>query len=172
MPILVESPSHASSHRHVRRERLLAVAAAVAAALLVWVIARYGAGVSLRTPAVSAGHQPSVLTPGFVAAVSCLVSLGAWAFIEVVERMVRRPRRVWLATGFVALGISLLAPLSGHGVTTVQRIALVCMHLAVGAVLITMFARSASTVGQSRPERRASRPGRTDPQTRGTGATR
>ena len=117
-------------------------------------IARYGAGVSLRTPTVSAGHQPSVLTPGFVAIVSSLVGLGAWALIEVVERMVRSPRRVWFATGLVTLGISLLAPMSGHGVTILQRVALICMHLAVGVVLITMFARSASTVGRSRFERR------------------
>jgi Family of unknown function (DUF6069) len=95
-----------------------------------------------------------------------------WGFIEVAERRFRRPRRVWLATGLVALGISLSAPLSGHGVTTAQRIALASMHLAVGAVLIPMFARSAGAVGRSRHERRASRARRSDPQTPGTEAPR
>lgn len=170
MPMSVEPSSHTDSLRHVRQERLVAVAATVAAALLVWAIMRYGAGVSLRTPAFSAGHQPSVLTPGFVAAVSGLVSLGAWGFIEVAERRFHRPRRVWLATGLVALGISLSAPLSGHGVTTSQRIALACMHLAVGAVLIPMFARSAAAVGQSRHERLASRGRGSDPRTSGAEA--
>jgi Family of unknown function (DUF6069) len=170
MPMSVEPSSHTASLRHTWRERLLAVAAAIAAALLVWAIVRYGAGVSLRTPAFSTGQQPAVLTPGFVAAVSGLVSLGAWALIEVVQRRFHRPRRVWLATGLVALAISLSAPLSGHGVTTAQRVALACMHLAVGAVLIPMFARSAVAVGRSRHERRASRAGRSDLQTLGNGA--
>jgi hypothetical protein len=160
-----EPSSSTPALRHVGRDRLLAVAAAVAAAVLVWAIMRYGAGVSLRTPAFSAGQQPSALTPGFVAAASGLVSLGAWGFIAVVERRFRRPRRVWLATGLVALGISLSAPLSGHGLTAPQRIALACMHLAVGAVLIPMLARSAAAVGQSRRERRASPAGGSDPQT-------
>lgn len=90
----------------------------VAAALLVWVIARHGAGVSARTPAFGTGHQPSVFTPSFLDALSGLVLLGAWASIEAVERRFHQPRRVWLPTGLVALGISLSAPLSGHGVTT------------------------------------------------------
>ena len=169
MPMSVEPSSHTASHRHGRRERLLAAAAAVAAAVLVWAIAHFGAGVSLRTPAFSTGHQPSVLTLGFVAAVSGLVSLGAWALIEVIERRFHRPRRVWLATGVVALGISLSAPLSGHGVSTSQRIALVCMHLAVGAVLILMFARSAAVVGRSRRDRHATPARRGDPQPIGIG---
>ena len=171
MPTFVESPSHAATDRHAR-QRVLVVAAAVAAALLVWVIARYGAGVSLRTPSFSIGRKPSALPPGFAAGVAGLVALGAWALIEMVERTFHRPRRVWLTTGFVALGISLLAPLSGHGVTNVQRIALVCTHLAVGAVLITMFARSAAKVGRFRPERCASRAGTGDRQTLETGTTR
>jgi hypothetical protein len=171
MSMSVEPSSYIARLGHARRERLVAVAAAVAAALLVWAIARYGAGVSPHTPAFSTRHQPAVLAPGFVAAVSGLVSLGGWAFIGVVERRFHRPRRVWWATGLVALGISLLAPLSGHGVTTAQRIALACMHLAVGAVLIPMFARSTPAVGRSRHERRASRARRSDAQPLGTGAS-
>jgi hypothetical protein len=159
-----EPSSHITSLGHARRERLLAAGAAVAAALLVWAIARYGAGVSPRTPTFGTGHQPAVLTPGFVAAVSGFVSLGGWALIEVVERWFHRPRRVWLATGLVILGISLSGPLSGHGVTSSQRITLTCMHLAVGGVLIPMFARSAAAIGRSRRERRAHRAGRSDPQ--------
>jgi hypothetical protein len=170
MSMSVEPSSHTASLRHARRERLVAVAAAVAAALLVWAIARYGAGVSPRTPAFSTGHQPAVLTPGFVAAVSGLVSLAGWALVEVVVRRFHRPRRVWWATGLVVLGVSLSAPLSGHGVTTAQRIALACMHLAVAAVLIPMFARSAPAVGRSGHERRASRARRSDPQPLGTEA--
>lgn len=110
-----------------------------------------------------------MLTPGFVVAVSGLVSLGAWALIEVVERRFHRPRRVWLATGIVALGISLSAPLSGHGVGTAQRITLVCMHLVVGAVLIVMLARIVAAVGRSRHERRATPVRRSDQQTIGIG---
>jgi hypothetical protein len=38
--------------------------------------------------------------------------------------------------------VSLSAPLSGHGLTGTGQLALICMHLAVGAVLIPVFALS------------------------------
>lgn len=146
MSILVETSSQIAAHRYARWGRPLIVVTATAAALLVWLIARYGAGLSLRTPAFSSGRPASMLTPGVVVVVAGLFSLGGWALIEVIERRFHQPRRVWLTTGIVALGISLSAPLSGHGVSTPQRIALVCMHLVVGAVLILMFARNAPAV--------------------------
>src|SRR5262249_26256318 len=39
-----------------------------------------------------------------------------------------------------ALAVSLPAPLSGHGVTGTDRLALICMHLAAGTVLIPVLA--------------------------------
>jgi len=55
----------------------------------------------------------------------------------------RRPRRAWIITGIAVLAVSLSAPLSGHGLTATGRLALVFMHLAVGAVLIPVFALTA-----------------------------
>ncbi|MGH3492974.1 MAG: DUF6069 family protein, partial [Sciscionella sp.] len=52
------------------------------------------------------------------------------------------PRRTWLVTSLPALVLSLSGPLSGHGVTVADRVALVCMHLAVAAVLIPITAHS------------------------------
>lgn len=43
-------------------------------------------------------------------------------------------------SGLLLTVVSLWAPLSGHGITATERLALVCMHLAVAAVLIPVFA--------------------------------
>lgn len=69
-----------------------------------------------------------------------------------LEAKARRPRRAWLITAPVVLVMSLSAPLSGHGVTSSDRLALICMHLAVGAALIPLYARSLH------PTRRSSGP--------------
>jgi len=60
--------------------------------------------------------------------------------VTLIERVTRRPRRAWITTGLLLTVVSLSAPLSGHGITATERLALVCMHLAVAAVLIPVFA--------------------------------
>jgi phosphotransferase system glucose/maltose/N-acetylglucosamine-specific IIC component len=143
------------------RTRLAGVAGAAAAAVAVWLVARYGAGLHPYAPGFSSAQRPASLAPGFVAILAAAASLLAWAALTLIERIARRPRRVWVISGFITLAVSLSAPLSGHGVTGTDRLTLICMHLAVAAVLVPIFA---STISPGRPASNDSgRPGRQTP---------
>jgi hypothetical protein len=141
-------PDHSATlpaaRRHRARTRLAGAAGAVAAAMAVWLVARYGAGLHPHTPGFSSAQRPASLTPGFVAVLSAAASLLAWAALTLIERIARRPRRVWVFTGLITLAVSLSAPLSGHGVTGTDRLALICMHLAVAVALVPIFALTVS----------------------------
>lgn len=136
-------PDHGTTlpaRRHRPRTRLAGAAGAAAAAVAVWLVVRYGAGLHPHTPGFGPAQRPASLAPGFVAVLSAAASLLAWAALTLIERTARGPRRVWVITGLITLAVSLSAPLSGHGVTGTDRLALICMHLAVGAVLVPVFA--------------------------------
>ncbi len=49
----------------------------------------------------------------------------------------------------IALALSLGTPLSGTGITAANRIALLLMHLTVGAVLISAFYRTSPRPARS-----------------------
>jgi hypothetical protein len=132
--------------------RLAGAAAAAAAVLTVWLIVRYGAGLHLHAPAFGPTQRPRTVSGGFAVVVAVLAALAGWGLVELLEAKARRPRRAWLVTAPVVLVLSLSAPLSGHGVTSNDRLALICMHLAVGAALIPLYAHSLH------PTRRASGP--------------
>jgi len=140
------------TRRAAELRRLAGAAAAAAAVLTVWLIVRYGAGLHLHAPAFSPTQRPTTVSGGFAVAVAVLAALAGWGFVELLEAKARRPRRAWLVTAPVMLVVSLSAPLSGHGVTSSDRLALICMHLAVGAVIIALYSRSLH------PTRRASGP--------------
>jgi cytochrome bd-type quinol oxidase subunit 2 len=115
------------------------MAGAVAAAVAVWLIARYGTGTQLRTPGFAPAQRPASLGVTFVMIASAAASVAARAAVTLIERTASHPRRAWIAAGLLALVVSLSAPLAGHGITAAQRLTLVCMHLAVAAVLIPVF---------------------------------
>ena len=125
---------------HSGRPRLAAVAGAIAAAVAVSLVARYGVGMQLRTPGFTSMQYSASLTVGFVLVASTVASLAGWGVVTLIERVTRRPRRAWITTGLLVTVVSLSAPLSGHGITATERLALVCMHLVVAAVLIPVFA--------------------------------
>jgi len=104
----------------------------------VWLIARYGTGLHLHTPAFGPAHRPATLTSGV--AVTATASAAACGVLYLIERTARNARRAWILTSLTALAVSLPAPLSGHGVTGTDRLALICMHLAAGTVLIPVLA--------------------------------
>lgn len=137
-----------STTRSIKRQRLGAIAAAVAVALVVWLIARYGAGIPLRTPAFSATQVPSSLNFGFVIITSLIAAALGWGLLAVLERTANRPRRVWTITAAVVLLLSLSMPLSGHGISSTNKFSLLCMHLAVGIVLIVLLGRTATPIRQ------------------------
>jgi hypothetical protein len=135
--LLVSQPA---TPRHSGRPRLAGVTGAVAAAVGVWLVGRYGAGMQLRTPGFTSMQYSASLAVGFVLVASTVASLAGWGVVTLIERVTRRPRRAWITTGLLVTVVSLSAPLSGHGITATERLVLVCMHLAVAAVLIPVFA--------------------------------
>jgi hypothetical protein len=133
-----------------------AFAGAVAGAVLVWVIARYGFGLHLVTPVFGPVRHPQSLNAGIVAGASAVASLAGLIAARIIERVTGQPKRYWLIASLVVLVLSLAAPLSGHGVTAGGRLALACMHIVVAAVLIPVLSLTMSARRQ---------PGASAPQT-------
>jgi len=109
-------------------KRASVVAGATSAALLVWAVATWIGG---GEPALRQGG--SVSAPA-VALAGVVAGLVAWAWLALLERMVRRPRRVWTVTAIVVFVLSLAGPAGGAGVGAV--LALLCLHLVVAVVLV------------------------------------
>jgi hypothetical protein len=129
--------------------RAAGTAGAVGAAVTVWPLARFGAGVALRQPAFSATEHPTHLTIGFVIVVAAVASLAGWGVASLIGRTTRRPRATWVTIATASTLVSLSMPFSGHGITVTQRVALACMHLAVAAVLIPVLAATLPTQRRS-----------------------
>ena len=132
-----------------RRQRLLTVAGGTLGALAVWAVARWVVGLDLRMPAFSGGQQPQELNAAVVAVASVVGGVAGWGVLAVLERFRRNADRVWVVVAPIALLVSMGTPLSGHGVSAGDRMALIGMHLAVGAVVIPLLYRSSA----SRPDR-------------------
>ena len=125
-----------------RRARLLGVVAAVLAAEAVWVLAEVLFGIRLQAPAGTASPEPVDVGQLNVALASVLLSGVGWAVLAGLERLTQYARRIWLVAALVGLAASLATPLSGTGVTPANRLVLVLMHLAVGAVVISVLYRT------------------------------
>lgn len=124
--------------RKRRRTRALAIVAATAATFTVWTIAHPITGADL---VVDTGSGPSTVTPAAVAVVTVLAGLAAWAVLALMERFTPRAAAIWTWTSGTVLVISLLGPI-GSAVGTATTVTLLGMHLATGAVLIPILARS------------------------------
>jgi len=122
------------------RIRVLAVAGAVAAALVAFTIAKALVG-DLRQPGFGNG-APQPLSAGAVVIAALLASLLGWALLALLQRRTTNPRRAWMIVAPLALLGSLAGPLSGHGISAANRLALVLLHIAVAAVLIPLYHRS------------------------------
>ena len=122
-----------------RRGRVLAVLAATAATLVVWVAAVPLAGVDLTARSGATDQQ---VTPVAVGVVTLVAGLAAWGLLALLERFTGRARAVWAGIAVVVLLLSLLGPLGG-GVGTASTVTLVAMHLVAAAVLIPMLFRTA-----------------------------
>jgi hypothetical protein len=130
------------------RERGLTVAAAVVAAVLAWLVAVPIVGIDLLVrPGGGAVQQVGL---GSVVTVSLLASLLGWGLLALLERLVpRRALTAWTVVAVVVLMLSLTGPLTAAANAAVA-IALVLMHLVVGAVLI-MGLRRSTVRGQNSP---------------------
>lgn len=121
-----ESPPH----RRTLYGGLLTIAAAVTAALVVWVVAVPIAGVTLSTAGTTVG-------PAAVTIAVLLAGCTAWLTL-ILLRSLRGGLTEWTVLGCVVLVASLAAPpLSGASGTSLLVLEL--MHLVVGATVLTGF---------------------------------
>jgi hypothetical protein len=142
MSAFARSKRPATLSRLRRGDRVVAVLAAVIAPVLVWLNATVGFGQHLYQPGFG-GSAPQELSIWLVAAVAGIAALAGAGVLALIERINRRPAQVWLVVSTVVLILSLGGPLSGEGISTSNKLGLVSMHLAAGAVLIPLLYRSA-----------------------------
>ncbi|MGW5361280.1 DUF6069 family protein [Actinopolymorpha pittospori] len=124
-----------------RGARALTVAAAAAAALVVWALISYVFGVDLAARPFGAPDYTPVGAAAVVAG-GLVPGLCAWGLLALMERLGWRARRVWTIVAGVVLVLSLATPLTG-GETLGAVIGLTALHLTVAAVLIPGLARTA-----------------------------
>lgn len=123
-----------------RRTRALTIVAATAATFTVWSVAHPIAGADLI---VDTGSGRTTVTPAAVVLVTIVVGLAAWGLLALLERFTKRAATLWSWIAGTVLVISLSGPV-GSAVGGGATAALVAMHLAAGAVLIPLLARSSS----------------------------
>jgi Family of unknown function (DUF6069) len=97
-----------------------------------WLIATVGFGQHLYQPGFG-GSAPQELSIWLVAAIAGIAALAGAGVLALIERVDRRPAQVWLVISTAGLILSLGGPLSGEGIDTANKLALVSMHLRAGA---------------------------------------
>jgi Family of unknown function (DUF6069) len=125
-------PTPAARHA-TTRARLVTVAGAVLAAVVVWLAAVPLLGTELAVTQPGRPVQP--VGPGMVIGAALAAALAAWGLLAILERLTRRARVVWTSVALVALALSVVPPLIS-GTTSGGKVALALMHLAVAAVLV------------------------------------
>ena len=110
------------------------VVAAAGAGLVIWAVARL-LGVELT---VGEGADTSQVGPVEVLTASVLAGLAAWAVHRLLARSFRSVRW-WPFVGSTGIAVSMLGP--SYLADGAAAMALMCMHLAVGFVLVWGFAR-------------------------------
>jgi Family of unknown function (DUF6069) len=138
-----ETAPRRSATRGRAGRRASTVAAAVLAAVIVWLVAVPVAGLELRVLLGGAIQEVGI---GSVVTVSLLATLIGWGLLALLERLLpARARTAWTAIAGSVLVLSLAGPLTG-GTTPAVAATLALMHLAVGAVMILGLRRSARPV--------------------------
>ncbi|MFC9626929.1 DUF6069 family protein [Streptomyces sp. NPDC056930] len=118
------------------RTRALAVVGVVLLDALIWIAASNVFDIELRVPDGPGSTSTSELALPAVIISVAVVSLVGWGLLALLERLTARARTVWTAIASAVVVLSLFAPLFSENLTAGNRTTLVCLHLAVGAVLI------------------------------------
>jgi hypothetical protein len=133
-------------HHHRLKKRLFAVHNGVLAAILAWVVEVHVLGISLTTRFGSSA--PRTLGLIQIIGVAAFATLTGWVLLSLMERRVTRAGVRWtvIATGvtLVSLALPVFAATSQSA-----TIALIVMHLAVGASYIPFMNCSSLTAGES-----------------------
>lgn len=124
------------------RARLVTVAAAVVAALVIWIIAKV-AGADFTSPKFG-DSDPFDINAGYVITTAALAGLAGWALLAILERATSRARTIWTVVAAVVLVFSLGGPLSGEDAEGSTRFALALMHVTVGLILIVGLRRTST----------------------------
>lgn len=127
------------SARTRRLTRAVAAVLAALGALLVWVVADPLFGVDFT---VVADGTTTVVGPAMVIIFALAAALAGWAVLALLERFTARPRLIWLIAAVTVLALSLVMPFNAGDVDTGAVVALLAMHLVVGAVIIPTYART------------------------------
>jgi hypothetical protein len=132
--------------RDVKRSWARAVCAAggAAAAAIAWSIEvpLMGIRLSIRF----GGMHPQTIVAGQVVGTALVAGLLGWLLLAGLDRRVPRPRTAWTAAALLVLAVSLALPLAA-ATTTSAAIALIVLHLLVGAVVVPGMARTARHPG-------------------------
>ncbi|GFJ87683.1 DUF6069 family protein [Phytohabitans rumicis] len=91
-----------------RRDRALAVAGAVVAAVLVWVVGEPLLGYDMIIKVE--GQEPQDLGASAIVMFSLLFSLLGWALLALLERVTPRARLIWTVVALVFLAVSFFPP--------------------------------------------------------------
>ena len=115
-----------------RTGRAITVGAGAIGSLLLWALNDPWAGVDLT---VRQGGGTRQVGPVAVVAAALIAGLAAWGLLALLERTVQRPVRAFRIVALLVLALSTAGPLGG-GVGVDGTLALLGMHLTVGAALI------------------------------------
>jgi hypothetical protein len=121
--------------------RPVIIVAATMAPLFIWLVARVGFGLDVRSPTLNGQHFE--IGPLVVLLTALVPSLLGWGLLAILERITTYARLIWIVVALTGLMLSLDMPLSGTGASVGDRITLVLMHLSVGTILIPGLARTA-----------------------------
>lgn len=136
--------------------RLKAIVGAVGAALAVWAVARFVLGIEIASPEFGPDRPSRAVGAVHVAGTALVASTAGWGLLAVLERFTARARTIWTVIAAGVLVLSLGGPFGGQGITTANQLALLAMHVAVGAVLIPeLRATSSPTTGSTDGRRQA-----------------
>jgi len=138
--VITSLSSAVRAGRALPAARPTAVVAGTFVGTLVWAILDQAMD-GLRQPGLG-GHASHSLGVVVVVVASLVGGLLGWAALVLVERVLHRGRRTWLAIVSSGLVLSLGGPLSGTGVTAGERLALVLLHLTVAAIVLPLLYRS------------------------------
>ena len=136
---MVDQTGGAPPARTRTRDRALAVAGAVVAAVVVWVVGEplFGQELVVEQP----GQEPRDLGAGAFLIFSLLSALLGWALLAVLEKVTPHAARISTAVAVVVLVLSFLPVVSVEASGGAKAV-LALAHLAVGAVLIPLFWRT------------------------------
>lgn len=138
-PTTDSAPTRARALGPRTRRRALAVVAAVVVTLAVWLVGHLAGADYWITDSQGSVRIDALVTTQ----VTVILGLAGWAVLALLERLTRYGTRIWTVLAVLIVALSML-PVALVEATTATRVALVAVHLAVGAVLIPLFVRARS----------------------------